>query len=146
MQTYARSVKRAYGGSGTEAALLGASPLGIIVMLYDGALTNLRRALIAIEEKKIADRAISIGKALDIVNELKLALDHEKGGDLSRNLEDLYNYMIDNLMQGNLNADTEKIQQVINLLDTLRVSWNELEHKQKQDDVLPPSEPLRMVA
>jgi len=45
-----------------------ASPTQILIMLYEGAIQNIKKAIIAIEQKNLADKGKYIGKTHDIIN------------------------------------------------------------------------------
>ena len=76
-----------------QMAITTASPTQILIMLYEGAIQNVKKAIIAIEQKNIPEKGKYIGKAHDIINELTASLNHEVGGDVSKDLERLYNFM-----------------------------------------------------
>jgi flagellar biosynthetic protein FliS len=78
-----------------------------------------------------------INRTLDIINYLNNALDHDKGGDIAFNLERLYDYMRDVLAQVNIHPDTDKIQHVIGLLQTLLEGWRGIVANQTADGETP---------
>ena len=79
----------------------------LILMLYDGALQAVNKAMQCMDQKDVAGQSTHILKAQDIINELSLALDLKKGGDLSKTLEQLYHFVLNQLLQANI--DSEKI-------------------------------------
>ncbi len=111
-----------------------ASKEKILLMLYEGAIKYSKLAIKAIDEKKIAERGTNIGKAYDIIMELNNTLDHKVGGDLAKNLEQLYNFMTDQLTQANIKADTEPLKNVVKLLETLYDGWVKAVEKLKKGD------------
>jgi flagellar protein FliS len=111
-----------------------ASKEKILLMLYEGAIKHCKLAVKAIDEKKIADRGLNIGKAYDIIMELNNTLDHKIGGDLARNLEQLYMFMTDQLTQANIKADQEALKTVIKLLETLYDGWVKAVEKLKKGE------------
>lgn len=127
---YGFSAARAYGNVGRVAAVNGAGPLDIVVLLYDRAIELLGAAKSQIELQDWAGKGVSIGKANDIINELTAALDMENGGEIATNLSDLYGHMVLTLADANLNRDAVKVNEVKNLLGTLRDAWGDLARKQ----------------
>lgn len=109
-----------------------ASPHKLISMLLEGALTALAQAKGAIERKQIQDRTESLNKATDIIVGLKGALDLEKGGEVAGNLDELYNYMIRQVVQANRENSAEAVQEVMDLILEVRQGWSnmpvELQH------------------
>jgi flagellar protein FliS len=95
----------------------------LVVMLYDGAIRFLRQAILDIHRNDFASKGKHIAKAQDIIFELSTVLDMEKGGEISKNLRSLYNFMHKHLSQANLKKDTAMIQEVISLLDELNQGW-----------------------
>lgn len=95
----------------------------ILIMLYEGAIKNVKMATLAIQKKDIAAKGVAIGKAHDIVNELVNTLDFEVGGKIADDLERLYNFMIERLMKANLENSVEHLQTVQKLLETLLEGW-----------------------
>lgn len=95
----------------------------LVVMLYDGAIRFLRQAIQDIQRNDFASKGKHIAKAQDIIFELNTVLDMEKGGEISKHLRSLYNFMQRHLNQANLKKDTAMIQEVIALLDELNQGW-----------------------
>lgn len=95
----------------------------LLLMMYEGAIKFTKLALQAIEEKKIADRGVNIGRAYDIIMELNNTLDHKVGGDISKNLEQLYMFMTEQLTKANLSGDPKPLRDVLKLLETLYDGW-----------------------
>lgn len=109
-----------------------ASPHKLISMLLEGALTALAQAKGAIERKQIQDRTESLNKATDIIVGLKGSLDLEKGGEVAANLDELYNYMIRQVVKANSENSAETVQEVMDLILEVRQGWSnmpvELQH------------------
>ncbi len=96
----------------------------IMLMLYEGAIRFTKLAIQAAEEKKIADRGTNIGRAYDIVLELNNTLDHKVGGEISKNLEQLYMFITDMYQQGNISGDPKYLRDALKILETLYDGWN----------------------
>lgn len=95
----------------------------ILLMLYEGAIRFTKIAITAIQKKNLAEKGTYILKVQDIINELTVTLNHDVGGDVSRELERLYNYMIDQLTEANLKNDTKPLEAILKLLETLYEGW-----------------------
>jgi flagellar protein FliS len=95
----------------------------IMLMLYEGAIRFTKLAIQAAEEKKIADRGMNIGRAYDIVLELNNTLDHKVGGEISKNLEQLYMFITDQYTQGNITGDPKYLRDALKILETLYDGW-----------------------
>ncbi|PIU00661.1 MAG: flagellar export chaperone FliS [Bdellovibrionales bacterium CG10_big_fil_rev_8_21_14_0_10_45_34] len=106
-----------------QTSVLSASREKLLLMLYDGAIKFLKRAIVAAEEKKIAERATYIGKVYDIILELNNSLDHKVGGEVALQLEQLYNFMTEQLGKANVSGESEPLKNVLRVLETLNEGW-----------------------
>jgi len=123
----------AYANVDIQTAVSSASPVQIIVLLYDGAINSLATAKGKMQEMKLAEKGQLVSKAISIIEGLRSVLDHDKGGDISRNLNDLYDYMKRRLAAANLKNEPEGLDEVIRLLNNLREAWVELEARERQN-------------
>ncbi|UVE16382.1 flagellar export chaperone FliS [Pseudomonas sp. LS44] len=101
-----------------------ASPHRLIQMLMQGALERIAQARGAIERNLFAEKGELIGKAISIVGGLREPLDHEVGGELSQNLDSLYDYMIRRLLEANRQNDVGRLDEVSGLLREIKSSWD----------------------
>lgn len=103
-----------------------ASPHKLILLLYDGALTNIARAKEALDGKRIGDANQFILKSQDIVNELLACLNEEQGGEIAQNLKNLYFYVIRQLVQANIRKQKEPLLEAESILADLRETWDRM--------------------
>lgn len=106
-----------------------ATPLGLIIMLYDGLSVNLAKAERSLAISPGAESARYLKKAQDIIFELMGSLDFEKGGEIARNLFRVYEYMNYRLIQANLRRDPAVVAEVRGLVLQLKGAWEEAERK-----------------
>ena len=119
------------------------SPEKLLLMLYDGAINFTRIALDKMEKKDIAGKGKFIGKAQAIVSELMSTLNHEVGGDISRRLEQLYIYLIDEYLAANINNSPRSLENALKILTILRDTWVEaieIWHRERVDQIAPLSQ------
>ena len=95
----------------------------LVVMLYEGAIRFLTQAVDDIQQRDYAAKGYNIQKAADIIYELNTVLNMEQGGQIAQNLRALYNFMLRQLNEANLQKDVQKIEEVITLLKELNQSW-----------------------
>src|SRR5690349_10836177 len=88
-----------------QTSVTSASREKLLLMMYEGAIKYTKKAVIACEIKDIADRGLNIGKAYDIIMELNNTLNFEIGGEIAKNLEQLYMFMTDQLTQANATGE-----------------------------------------
>jgi flagellar protein FliS len=108
------------------------NPLKIVLMLYDGAISFLNKAVEHAEKKDIKNKNIFANQARDIIVELNNSLDSEAGGEIAKSLRGLYNYMNRRLMKANWDNDIDGLNEVINLLSKIREAWQDV-YEQKSD-------------
>lgn len=105
-------------------AVLSATPVRLLTMLYDRLLLDLGRAEIAqnMEDWQVASENLLHAQA--IVSELSTSLnvDAWEGGD---GLFALYTYSSNALMSANVNRDVARTREAIALLEPLRQAWHE---------------------
>ncbi|MFN7685625.1 MAG: flagellar export chaperone FliS [Oligoflexia bacterium] len=95
----------------------------ILIMLYETAVKNVKKASECLDRNDIAGKGQAIVKAHDIINELNNTLDFEVGGQIAKDLERLYFFMTDQLIKANIENKKEPLQQVQKLLETLLEGW-----------------------
>ena len=103
-----------------------ASPEQLLLMLYEGAIKYARQAQEEMREKNIEGANNKLKKTGDIISELMVSLDMEQGGEIARNLYNLYDYMNRRLIQANIRKDPGLVDEVITLLTSLKESWEEV--------------------
>ena len=106
-----------------QTAVTTASREQILIMLYEGAIKNLKKASECCHAKDLAGKGVAVGKAHDIINELSNSLDFTVGGEIAKNLERLYTFMIEQIVQGNLNNDPTRFDAARKLLENLLEGW-----------------------
>ncbi len=119
---YTKGAKE-YSQVGLQTEVMEADPHKLIQLLLEGALTRLAMAKKFIEEKNYESRNEKIGSAIDILCALQESLDHERGGDISSNLERLYDYMTRRLFDANRLNDQEPVNEVMSLLLEIKAGW-----------------------
>lgn len=124
---FARSAAKAYATIGVQTKAMSATPEQLITMLFDGARTAIAQARFHLESGNIEQKGLSLSKAINIIESgLRAALDHEAGGDLSANLDALYEYMARRLVSANLHNDTTMLDEVDALLADLGAAWAQM--------------------
>ena len=98
----------------------------ILVMLYDGAIKFLNNAKERLAANDMAGKGNYISKTLDIINELDSTLNIEKGGELAKNLHNLYFFCSSHLLKANLKKSATMIDEVLNILNGLRSAYSQI--------------------
>ncbi len=108
----------------TKEALYQKSPQEITMLLYEACYDNLEKAIEYIDEKNYIDANIHLQKASDIVHRLGVGLNYE-AGIIADEVEQLYNYMADRIIEANYKKDKTLIQDALNVLTPIMTAWNE---------------------
>jgi len=111
-----------YGGVATTAEF--SSPHRLVQMLMEGVLDKVAAAKGQIERNDLAAKGASISSAMAIVNALKSSLDLNAGGDIAVNLDDLYGYMYNRLVDANAKNDTQALTEVGSLMNEIKAGWD----------------------
>jgi len=109
-----------------EIAVKTASPLQLIVILYDAAVCSVQEARKQMDCRDIAGRSRSINKCIAIISELQSCLNPEAGGEIAASLDRLYDYMKRTAFLASVNQDNQPLVEIESLLDNLRCAWAEL--------------------
>ena len=106
----------------------------LIVMLYDGAIKFLNIAIESMNPKTYDVVNTNILKTQDIINELLFSLNMNEGGEISKNLFNLYMYFKRELLQANVQKDAEIIKKIVSLLKELRSAWDKISANETRSD------------
>lgn len=112
-----------YQQTNAATAVMDASPHQLTQLLLKAAMDKLSVAVGAVERNDIQLRVASIARAIDIVIELKSTLDVEKGGDVAAELDRLYQFVLDQLLDANLQSDPSKLQAAREIIVTIHEAW-----------------------
>ena len=103
----------------------------LLLMMYEGAIKFLKQSRAGLEGNDIAKFCRFLSKGQAIIAELMNTLNFEKGGDIARDLERLYDFMLFYLTEANLHRDAARVTKVIELLDTVYGAYKEIIEGQK---------------
>jgi flagellar secretion chaperone FliS len=129
-----------------EAAVRGASPVRLVICLYEQAIEDLRQAVIALEKGNIEKRTRKINHAIMILGQLQGSLDMERGAEVARNLERFYTLIRTGLVEAQLKQSVRILEQQISQLVLVYEAWLEVEvatttptpHVQNSIEATPP--------
>lgn len=109
-----------------EADINSMSKEKMIVLLYEKIISDLERARVAIDRGDRLEMTIRVNHSQRIVSELRNALDHSIGGEVSRNLESLYDFLFSQHLELLVNQDPVVITNCINVITPLLDAWKEI--------------------
>lgn len=100
------------------------TPGELTLMLYNGCLKFLKQAKKGIEVKDIEMKNTNIQKAQNILRELMITLDMSV--PVSKSMLALYEYMINRLMEANIQNDSTLIDEVAGYTTEFRDTWKQV--------------------
>ena len=109
--------------------IMTASPAELTLMLYEGAIKFCNIAIAAIEEKNIEKAHNNITKVENIIAEFLSTLDHKY--PVAKDFENVYNYLMERLLEANMKKDKEILEEVLTHLRTMRDTWKEVMEQNK---------------
>ena len=121
----ARGLKQ-YQSVRIDADVNTASPHRLVQLLYQGILERVARSKGLIDAKDISGKGKLIGEAISIIQYMQGTLDMEKGGEISVNLSDLYEYIERRLLEANLKNDKLILDEISGLIVDIKSAWDSI--------------------
>ena len=124
-----------------DTSVRGATPIELVVVLYDAAIEDMRRALTAMEQGDVEARAAKVSHALMVLQQLQGTLDFERGGSAARQFEQFYNLVRAKLLEAQMRRSPEVMQQQIRYMSEVRDCWMQAKRllQPKQDGPASPA-------
>ena len=103
----------------------------VVVILYEEAVRQLSSASSMYDaDKKLPVKNIekfgnAILKAQEIITELQVSLDMEKGGEIASNLMALYIFFNKQLTEANIKKDKDVLDSILKMMKDLCESWTQ---------------------
>ncbi len=121
-----RGSLQAYKKVSVDSQISAASPHKIVQMLMAGAIERLIQAKAAMEQGNIPAKGERLGKALDIIISLRSCLSMADGGDVAKNLDQLYEFMITQVTEANHKNDPKLIDDVVEIIREIKSAWDQI--------------------
>lgn len=113
-----------YASVSNTTAVTDADPHRLVGLLLAGALDRISIAKGCMGRGEVAGKGENIGRAIGILEGLRGSLDLEAGGELARNLDDLYDYLTRRLLEANVRNDVAPLDEVSGLLGDVKNAWD----------------------
>ena len=115
-----------YGlGAYKKTSINTASKEQILIMLYQAAIKNCKKAMEAIDNDNVAQKGEYVGKLQDIIIELNNSLDFDVAEDVANELSSLYDYILFASTKANIEKDSSHLNSCLDVLNTLYDGWVE---------------------
>jgi len=112
-----------------ETSVLTSDSLSLVLMLYEEGIRYLKEALEAYEKRDYEKKAERLIYGMEVISELLASLDLEKGGEIAKNLRDIYTFMLRELLLFDAEEKPERIKGVIDMLQQLKESYEEVKKR-----------------
>ena len=106
--------------------ILSASPVELVRLLFQHAISKVREARVHLREHRVGERAAAINSAYQVVGELMNSIDSGAAPDLAQRLRALYCYVLERLVEANLNQIDAPLSDVLGVLSTIAEAWSDL--------------------
>lgn len=98
----------------------------VISLLMDGALERADQAKQAFENNQQDDLILLLSKLIAIINGLKNSLDMKAGGEISTNLDALYEYIIQKISNVEADGLVDVLNEVHGLISEVKAGWDNM--------------------
>lgn len=106
-----------------EADVQSASPVELVITLYDVLARDMKRMIAALQSKNIEDRVNESNHALQVLQELECLLDMENGGSTAKDLSRFYSHLRAKVLEVQFKRDPAMVERQIKMLLELRAGW-----------------------
>lgn len=117
------SPKRAY----QEAAVRGANPVRLTIMMYEQILQDVARADQALKDRRVEACAQEIGHAVAVIGYLQATLHPEAGPEVARNLGTFYIMIREKLMEAQVRSSRSTLEEIRQQLAEVHAAWTKVE-------------------
>lgn len=113
-----------------------ATPGQLVLMLFDGAIRFMERALAGFDEEDPLQHNLTINnnilRAQQIIQELDASLNMREGGEFAVTMRRLYDYCNRRLTESNSRKEPEGLKEVLQRIGVLRDAWAQMLEQQGQ--------------
>lgn len=117
--------KKPGAGAYQRAQVMTSTREGVLLLLYEGAIRFLKLAIEHADGKRHPEKLKALDRVIKIVREFRKTLDFETGGELAKNLDRLYAFVLDRLAQGALDKEPSRLKEALGVLEELHQGWKQ---------------------
>lgn len=101
-----------------------ATPAELTLMLYEGAIKFVNKAIMSIEKDDVMGAHNNLMKTQRIIEELRASLDHKY--PVAKEFDTVYEYILRRLVEANIKKDKDILEEILEHLRTMRDTWKEV--------------------
>ncbi|MBC7319366.1 flagellar export chaperone FliS [bacterium] len=113
-------------------SILTCSPLERVILLYKKSIELLDKSIEEFDAGNLFEFGENIKKACKIIEYLLSVLDMEKGGEIAKNLSDIYDFSLLTLTASNTGNDKEGVRRVRHILKGLLEAWEAIKEYEQE--------------
>lgn len=121
-----------------QAAVAGASPVGLVVLLYERLVVDLTRALAAMEKGDMETRVAQINHAFLILGQLEGSLDSSRAPEAARTQARFYSMARAKILEAQVKSDRKMLEEQIVLFNEVRAAWELVDQPRQAKAALTP--------
>jgi flagellar protein FliS len=110
-----------------RSAIEGASPIGLMIALFDTLAGDLRRAAFALRNNDIETRCRELNHATLVLGQLNEWIDPENGGESAQVLSRFYAYLRSKMMEAAITKSAKLLEAQIDMIGHVRSAWQKLD-------------------
>lgn len=110
-----------------ESAVRGASPVGLIVILYEEIIRSIRRAQRAVTAGKIEERSNALTHALEVIGHLQGVIKFDQGGTLAQELVTFYTLTRAKLLEANVKPQDKLLEDLAGEFAKMKEAWQRVD-------------------
>lgn len=95
----------------------------LVVLLYEGALRFMDQSVLQFQQGD-GSAGQTLSRAFAIVSELRTSLDFEKGGKVATDLDRLYVFVQDRLLEATRTRSPERVAEARQVMAQLKEAWD----------------------
>ncbi|SFA51915.1 flagellar protein FliS [Anoxybacillus pushchinoensis] len=118
----------------TEEVVYKKTPQQLTALLYEGLMESVEEAIASTKKGDYAHANRRLQKANDILQRLGIGLNYD-AGIIAHQLDALYNYMAERLIDANMKKDVAMMEEVLTIAKEIATAWNEALKKQPTTNV-----------
>jgi flagellar protein FliS len=115
-----------------KTAIEGASPIGLMIALFDTLAGDLRRAAEALRRNDIETRCNELNHATLVLGQLESWLDLKNGGEPAQNLQRFYAYLRAKMLEASAKKSAPILDAQIEMILHVRSSWQQIDDSSAQ--------------
>lgn len=114
-----------------------ADPKKLVILCYEAAISSLKLAKTKLYAREYEAKGNAVQNALDLLNELRAALNFEKGGEISKNLDRLYAYWTQHIIKADMSRDPQGFDPVVSMLEEIKGALEVAYYGHREGETLP---------